>query len=193
MFQKNSALAQWYRARMADGRRGTGKAMIVALARKLLARLLEGDRRGFPGHQAPALLGSQDRQRAQQGRPLVQVNMKADLREINGAPTRAAAEAAIDVFVDKDGAKYEKVVARSTKDREALLAFFDFPAEHWDHVRTSNPIESMFATVQNPTIQAKGCLSNKTALSMIFKVAQAADKSWNRLRSHEQCRKSSSV
>ncbi|HYA38676.1 MAG TPA: IS256 family transposase, partial [Candidatus Methylomirabilis sp.] len=75
----------------------------------------------------------------------VQANMKTDLREIYGAPTRAAAEAAIDVFADKYGAKYEKAVACLTKDREALLAFFDFPAEHWDHLRTSNPIESVFA------------------------------------------------
>jgi putative transposase len=73
----------------------------------------------------------------------VQVNMKADLREIYGASTRAAAEAAIDVFADKYGAKYEKAVACLTKDRDALLAFFDFPAEHWDHLRTSNPIESV--------------------------------------------------
>ena len=79
----------------------------------------------------------------------VQVNMKADLREIYGAPTRAAAEAAIDVFADKYGAKYDKAVACLTKDREALLAFFDFPAEHWDHLRTSNPIESVFATVRH--------------------------------------------
>ena len=65
----------------------------------------------------------------------VQVNMKADLREIYGASTRAAAEVAIDVFADKYGAKYEKAVACLAKDREALLAFFDFPAEHWDHLR----------------------------------------------------------
>jgi transposase-like protein len=67
--------------------------------------------------------------------------MKADLREIYRAPTRAIAEAAIDVFAEKYGAKYEKAVACLTKDRDALLAFFDFPAEHWDHLRTSNPIE----------------------------------------------------
>ena len=78
----------------------------------------------------------------------IQLNMKADLREIYGAPTRAAAEAAIDVFADKYGAKYDKAVACLTKDREALLAFFDFPAEHWDHLRTANPIESVFATVR---------------------------------------------
>jgi putative transposase len=85
----------------------------------------------------------------------VQVNMKADLREIYGASTRAAAEAAIDVFADKYGAKYDKAVACLTKDREALLAFFDFPAEHWDHLRTSNPIESVFATVRHRTVRAK--------------------------------------
>jgi Transposase, Mutator family len=72
-------------------------------------------------------LGSQDRQRAEQGTLSVQINMKADLREIYGAPTRAAAEAAIDVFADKYGAKYDKAIACLTKDREALLAFFDFP------------------------------------------------------------------
>jgi hypothetical protein len=77
-----------------------------------------------------------------------QVNMKTDRREIYGAPTRPAAEAAIDVFADKYGAKYHKAVTCLTKDRKALLAFFDFPAEHWDHLRTSNPIESVFATVR---------------------------------------------
>ena len=86
----------------------------------------------------------------------VQVNMKADLREIYGAPTRAAAEAAIDGFADKYGAKYDKAVACLTKDREALLAFFDFPAEHWDHLRTSNPIESVFATVRHRTVRTRG-------------------------------------
>ena len=90
----------------------------------------------------------------------VQANMKTDLREIYGAPTRAAAEAAIDVFADKYGAKYEKAVACLTKDREALLAFFDFPAEHWDHLRTSNPIESVFATVRHRTVRTKGALSS---------------------------------
>ncbi len=100
----------------------------------------------------------------------VQINMKADLREIYGAPTRAAAETAIDVFADKYGAKYEKAVTCLTKDREALLAFFDFPAEHWDHLRTSNPIESVFATVRHRTVRTKGALSATTAKLMVFKL-----------------------
>ena len=100
--------------------------------------------------------------------------MKADLREIYGAPTRAAAEAAIDVFADKYGGKYDKAVACLTKDRDALLAFFDFPAEHWDHLRTSNPIESVFATVRHRTVRTKGALSAKTAKLMVFKLVNAA-------------------
>jgi putative transposase len=116
----------------------------------------------------------------------VQVNMKADLREIYGAPTRAAAMAAIDVFADKYGAKYNKAVACLTKDREALLAFFDFPAEHWDHLRTSNPIESVFATVRHRTVRTKGALSTKTAKLMVFKLVTAAAKTWRRLKGENQ-------
>jgi len=116
----------------------------------------------------------------------VQVNMKADLREIYGAPTRAAAEVAIDVFADKYGAKYDKAVVCLTKDREPLLAFFDFPAEHWDHLRTSNPIESVFATVRHRTVRTKGALSAKTAKLMVFKLVTAAAKTWRRLKGENQ-------
>ena len=116
----------------------------------------------------------------------VQVNMKADLREIYGAPTRAAAEAAIDGFADKYGAKYDKAVTCLTKDREALLAFFDFPAEHWDHLRTSNPIESVFATVRHRTVRTKGSLSPKTAKLMVFKLVSSAAKTWRRLKGENQ-------
>ena len=98
----------------------------------------------------------------------VQAATKDNLREVHGAPTRAAAEGAIVVFTEKYGAKYPKAVACLTKDREALLAFFDFPAEHWDHLRTSNPIESVFATVRHRTVRTKGALSSTTARLMIF-------------------------
>lgn len=116
----------------------------------------------------------------------VQVNMKADLREIYAASTRPAAEAAIDVFAEKYGTKYEKAVACLTKDREALLAFFDFPAEHWDHLRTSNPIESVFATVRHRTVRTKGALSATTAKLMVFKLITAAAKTWRRLKGENQ-------
>ena len=116
----------------------------------------------------------------------VQGAMKADLREIHGAPTRAAAEAAMDVFVEKYGAKYERAAACLTKDRNALLAFYDMPAEHWDHLRTSNPIESVFATVRHRTVRTKGALSPTTAKLMVFKLVMAAAKTWRRLKGENQ-------
>jgi putative transposase len=116
----------------------------------------------------------------------VQAAMKADLREVPGAPTRAAAEAAIDVFAEKYGAKYAKAAECLTKDRGALLAFYAFPAEHWDHLRTSNPIESVFATVRHRTVRTKGSLSPITARLMVFKLLMAASKTWRRLKGENQ-------
>jgi transposase-like protein len=116
----------------------------------------------------------------------VQPNLKADLREVRDAPDRATAEAAIAIFVDKYDAKYPKAVECLTKDREALLAFFDFPAEHWDHLRTSNPIESVFATVRHRTVRTKGSLSQKTARLMVFKLVMSAAKTWRRLKGENQ-------
>jgi len=85
--------------------------------------------------------------------------VKSDLRDIWQAETRAAAEAAMDTFAEKYGTKYHKAVACLVKDRDALLTFFDSPAEHWDHLRTANPIESVFATVRHRTVRTKGALS----------------------------------
>ena len=116
--------------------------------------------------------------------------MKADLREIHGAPTRAAAETAMDVFAEKYGAKYARAAECLTKDRDALLAFYDLPAEHWDHLRTTNPIESVFATVRHRTVRTKGALSPTTARLMVFKLVMAAAKGWRRLRARISCRRS---
>ena len=68
-----------------------------------------------------------------------------------------------------------------TKDRDVLLTFYDFPAEHWKHIRTTNPIESVFATVRNRTRKTKGCLSRKTTLAMVFKLMMSAKKKWRKL------------
>src|SRR4051794_23215227 len=103
-----------------------------------------------------------------------------------GAETRSAAEAAIDIFAEKYGAKYARAVECLRKDREALLTFYDFPAEHWDHLRTSNPIESVFATVRHRTVRTKGALSAKTAKFMVFKLVNAAGKTWRRLKGENQ-------
>ena len=112
----------------------------------------------------------------------VQPGIKDDLREVRDAPDRATAAAAITVFADKYGAKYPKAVDCLTKDQDALLAFFDFPAEHWDHLRTANPIESVFATVRHRTERTKGALSQKTARLMVFKLIIAASRTWRRLK-----------
>jgi putative transposase len=109
---------------------------------------------------------------------------KGALHNIWMAETRKDAEAALDVFIETYSRKYEKAAECVAKDRDALLAFYDFPAEHWKHLRTTNPIESAFATVRHRTTRSKGCLSNKTALAMIFKLAQAAEKSWRRLKGY---------
>jgi transposase-like protein len=116
----------------------------------------------------------------------VQANMKKDLREIYLAPSRALAEVALNVFTQKYGTKHDKAVECLTKDREALLAFFDFPAEHWDHLRTTNPIESVFATVRHRTVRTKGALSSTTARLMVFKLVIAASKTWRRLKGTNQ-------
>ena len=73
-----------------------------------------------------------------------------------------------------------------TKDRDALLAFYSFPAEHWDHVRTTNPIESVFATVRHRTVRIKGALSQDTAKLMVFKLISAASRTWRRLQGENQ-------
>jgi transposase-like protein len=115
-----------------------------------------------------------------------QPKAKRSLQEIWMAETSKDAEAAFDAFMAAYELKYGKAAECLAKDRQALLAFYDFPAEHWKHLRTSNPIESTFATVRHRTIRSKGCLSNKTALAMVFKLVDAAQKSWRRLDGHNQ-------
>jgi putative transposase len=116
----------------------------------------------------------------------VQPDMKDDLREVRDAPDRATAHTATDIFVEKYASKYPKAVECLVKDRDTLLAFFDFPADHWDHLRTANPIESVFATVRHRTLRTKGALSQKTARIMVFKLIMAASKTWRRLKGQNQ-------
>ena len=115
-----------------------------------------------------------------------QPKAKRALQEIWMAETKADAETAFDAFIESYELKYEKAAECLQKDRDALLTFYDFPAEHWKHLRTTNPIESTFATVRHRTIRAKGCLSNRTALAMVFKLIEGAQKSWRRLDGHNQ-------
>ncbi len=102
------------------------------------------------------------------------------------AETKKDAVVAFEAFAETYEVKYEKAVDCLTKDRDVLLAFYDFPAEHWKHLRTTNPIESTFATVRHRTIRSNGCLSNRTALAMVVKIVEAAQKTWRRLDGHNQ-------
>lgn len=111
---------------------------------------------------------------------------KAALAEIWNAATRADAIVAFNQFVDVYVAKYPKAVEKLTKDRDALLAFYDVPAEHWQHVRTTNPIESTFATVRHRTSRTRNCLSRSTFLAMAFKLIEAAEQTWRRIRGAEK-------
>jgi len=116
----------------------------------------------------------------------LQAKVKADLHNIWMAESRLEAEKALSVFREKYQAKYPKAVERLTKDEDELLAFYDFPAEHWVHIRTTNPIESTFATVRHRTKRSKGCLSMATMELMVFKVIKEAEKTWLRLRGKNQ-------
>jgi putative transposase len=116
----------------------------------------------------------------------VQPRAKGDLHEIWMAETCAQAEKAFDAFLSKYQAKYEDACECLRKDREVLLSFYDFPAEHWKHLRTSNPIESTFATIRLRHRRTKGSGTRRTSLAMMFKLAQAAQKRWRRLNGEEQ-------
>ncbi|RDD97659.1 IS256-like element ISPpa1 family transposase [Paracoccus pantotrophus] len=111
----------------------------------------------------------------------LQVKAKGHLHDIWQAETKVQANAAFDYFIETYGVKYEKALAKLVKDRDALLTFYDFPAEHWKHIRTSNPIESTFATVRHRTRRTKGCLSRKTGLAMAFRLMMSAQKKWRKL------------
>jgi putative transposase len=115
----------------------------------------------------------------------MQPKAKSALHEIWMAETKAKAQTAFERFVRSFGAKYPKAVKCLIKDREALLAFYDFPAEHWVHIRSTNVIESAFATIRHRSEQAKGCVSRNSMLSMIFKLGMSAQLSWRRLKGFE--------
>ena len=111
-----------------------------------------------------------------------QARAKAAMQNIFMAATRADALAAFEAFVTTYQAKYPKAVEKLTQDRDSLLAFYDFPAEHWQHIRTTNPIESTFATVRHRTTRARNCLSRTTFLGLAFKLMEEAEKSWRKIR-----------
>jgi putative transposase len=112
----------------------------------------------------------------------LQKKAKAKLQDIWMAPKKDEAEKQFDSFINTYGAKYPKAVECLGKDRESMLTFYDFPAEHWKHIRTTNPIESAFSTVRLRTAKVRSCFSSKTVVTMGFKLCQSAQKRWQRLQ-----------
>jgi transposase-like protein len=116
----------------------------------------------------------------------VQPKAQADLQKIWQAETRGTAHQAFDHFLEKYGVKYSAACECLTKDRDVLLTFYDFPAEHWGHLRTTNPIESTFATIRLRHRRTKGNGTRRASLTMMFKLAQSAEKRWRRLNGRQQ-------
>jgi putative transposase len=119
----------------------------------------------------------------------LQAKAKEKLHEIWMAPTKKEAEKNFDTFISTYEAKYPKATACLEKDREELLTFYDFPAEHWRHIRTTNPIESTFATVRLRTAKVRNCFSAKTVVTMAFQLCRCAQKKWIRLHRPEKLAK----
>jgi transposase-like protein len=111
----------------------------------------------------------------------MQEQAKARLQEIWMAPTKAQGEKAFELFLEAYQAKYPKATECLAKDRDELLAFYGFPAAHWVHIRTTNPIESTLATVRLRTDKTRGCLSRTTALTMVCKLCKSAERRWRKL------------
>ncbi len=112
----------------------------------------------------------------------IQGKAKQHLQDIWMAEVKADAEAAFDLFLKTYQNKYPKACECLEKDREQMLAFYDFPAEHWVHIRLSNPIESTFATVRLRTAKTRSCVSRTTILTMVFRLGLSAEKGWRKLR-----------
>jgi len=115
----------------------------------------------------------------------MQEKVKRSLHEIWMAESRKAAEKAFDLALSKYEAKYSRAMECLKKDRDELLSFYDFPAEHWQHLRTSNPIESLFSGIRLRTSKTRNCGTRETTLSMVFKLAQSAERKWRRLRGYQ--------
>src|SRR5262249_10490755 len=113
------------------------------------------------------------------------VYAKGKIHEIYMSETKENGLRAFDAFISLYGAKYPKACDCLMKDKDSLLTFYDFPAMHWQHIRTTNPIESTFATIRHRTRQTKGCGSRMATLTMVFKLARSAEKGWKKLKGYK--------
>ena len=115
----------------------------------------------------------------------IQPDAKTLIHEMYMAPDKKTALKSFEQFIDLYESKYPKACQCLAKDKERLFTFYDFPAKHWQHIRTTNPIESTFATIRHRAEQTKGCGSRKATLSLFYKLGIVAQKSWRKLRGSE--------
>ena len=115
----------------------------------------------------------------------IQPKAKERIHDIYRAPTKEQALIALNAFVTLYGKKFPEACECLTKDREVLFTFYDFPADHWVHIRSTNPIESTFATVRLRTEKTKGCGSRLATLTMVFKLSFEAQKTWKKIKGYE--------
>jgi hypothetical protein len=155
--------------------RPPGHARPGAGRRRRGTGVLDGGPRGVPAGQDPALLVPQDRERA---RGAAEVRAPGREEGTGRDLEKDHARTAVRAFAAAYGAKFPKAAAKVTEDEEELLAFYDYPAEHWVHLRTTNPIESTFATVRLRTKVTKGHGSKAAALAMAFKLIESAQRRW---------------
>src|SRR5450631_504914 len=158
----------------------------AAYHRRWCTRVLEGRRRGLAENARAALLGAQDRERARQAAEEPAAESQTRVAGNLDGRNQGRRRTGVRRLHRELHAQIREGGRLPEQDRDTLLAFHDFPAEHWKHLRTTNPIESTFATVRHRRIRSKGCLSNRTALAMVFKLLEAAQKSWRRLDGHNQ-------
>jgi transposase-like protein len=114
----------------------------------------------------------------------VQPKAKEKIHDMYTAPTKKQAFVAYNAFPSLYGTKFPKACDCLTKDKDALFTFYDFPAEHWIHLRSTNPIESTFATVRHRTKRTKGCGTRLATLTMVFKLCKEAEKTWKRIKGY---------
>lgn len=148
-------------------------------------RVLGGSEGRVPPDPPPTRLGAQNRQCARRAAAKsVQGRAKKAIKEITEAENKAEARKAVKAFEGEFGVKWPKAVEKITNDEEALLSYYDYPAEHWRHLRTTNPIESPFATVRARTDITKGPGSREAGVAMIYKLLEAAEGRWRRLNGY---------
>ncbi len=186
---RGAAAAQSENGRPQKGRGNpvVARTLTAPGRRRRGAGVLGCARSGLPRNRPSAVLVPQDGKRAQcLAQVIARQGEGGSAGDLDGTDPQAGRPSLQALHINRYGAKYPKATEKLERDREALLAFFAFPAEHWVHLRTTNPIESTFATVRHRTGRTKNCVTRATFLGLAFKMSEEAAKTWRRIRAPEK-------